>query len=203
MSQYKLTYFNVKALGEPIRMILHYMGKDFEDERVSLEEWQKLKQRSPFGKLPTLEVDGKVLHQSNAVCRYLAKEANLRGSNDWEDLQIDIIVDTFQDFRKEVSLFHHEPDPAVKETKKAKILNETLPYYFSKFDKMVEENKGYFANGKLSWADFYLGGFSDSLVTLLGVDIYADYPNLKTWRAKFFEIPQVKDWISKRPQTAL
>lgn len=52
----------------------------------------------PFGKLPVLEIDGKVCHQTMAICRYLAKKLNLAGRNDWESLQIDIVVDTLIDF---------------------------------------------------------------------------------------------------------
>jgi hypothetical protein len=54
---------------------------------------------TPFGKTPVLEVDGKQIHQSAAICRYLAKQFGLNGSNDWEALEIDAIVDTFTDFR--------------------------------------------------------------------------------------------------------
>ena len=54
---------------------------------------------APFGKAPFLEVDGKQIHQSAAICRYLAKQLGLNGSSDWEDLEIDAIVDTFTDFR--------------------------------------------------------------------------------------------------------
>jgi hypothetical protein len=40
---YKLTYFNVKALGEPIRFLLSYGGVEFEDRRLQGEEWPQLK----------------------------------------------------------------------------------------------------------------------------------------------------------------
>jgi len=40
---YKLTYFNVKALAEPIRFLLSYGGAEFEDHRVEKEEWPQLK----------------------------------------------------------------------------------------------------------------------------------------------------------------
>jgi len=55
---------------------------------------------TPFGKVPVLEIDGKQIHQSGAICRYLAKQFGLNGSNDWEALEIDAIVDTFTDFRR-------------------------------------------------------------------------------------------------------
>lgn len=53
----------------------------------------------PFGQVPVLEMDGKMVHQSVAISRYLAKLVNLTGSNDLEDLEIDAIVDTVTDFR--------------------------------------------------------------------------------------------------------
>lgn len=53
----------------------------------------------PFGKVPILEIDGKVLNQSTAITRYLAKKAGLAGSDDWESLLIDIAVDNIHDLR--------------------------------------------------------------------------------------------------------
>ena len=34
MTTYKLTYFNIMGLGEPVRFMLSYLGKDFEDFRI-------------------------------------------------------------------------------------------------------------------------------------------------------------------------
>lgn len=49
--------------------------------------------------LPCLEVDGKRINSSLACCRYIAREVGLAGSDDWENLQIDTIADTVNDFR--------------------------------------------------------------------------------------------------------
>lgn len=51
----------------------------------------------PYGKLPVLEVDGKKVNQSVAIERCLAKKYKLVGKDDWENLQIDALVDTFVD----------------------------------------------------------------------------------------------------------
>lgn len=74
MPSYKLSYFSVKALGEPIRFLLSYGGEDFQDVRFEKEDWLNLKPNYPFGQVPVLEVDGKVAHQSIAIARYLAKQ---------------------------------------------------------------------------------------------------------------------------------
>lgn len=59
----------------------------------------------PFGQMPVLEVDGLRVHQSAAIARYVAKRVGLAGSNDWESLQIDIVVDSFNDFRLSELIF--------------------------------------------------------------------------------------------------
>jgi glutathione S-transferase len=53
----------------------------------------------PFGKVPALEVDGKLVGQSNAIARYLASKHGLAGKNEWEALQIDSLVDALGDFK--------------------------------------------------------------------------------------------------------
>jgi hypothetical protein len=40
---YKLIYFPVKALAEPIRFLLSYGGVEFEDYRFEREQWPQLK----------------------------------------------------------------------------------------------------------------------------------------------------------------
>lgn len=54
---------------------------------------------TPFGQMPLLEVDGKQVHQSLAIVRYIAKRVGLAGSNDWESLLIDSVGDTANDLR--------------------------------------------------------------------------------------------------------
>ena len=53
----------------------------------------------PFGQVPVLEVDGKKIHQSTAISRYLAKQYGLIGKDDWENLEIDATIDTIHDLR--------------------------------------------------------------------------------------------------------
>lgn len=53
----------------------------------------------PMGQMPVLEVDGKRVHQSLAMCRYVAKQIGLSGNDALEDLQVDAIVDTINEFR--------------------------------------------------------------------------------------------------------
>lgn len=125
MASYKLVYFNVMGLGEPIRFLLSYGGVEFQDIRInhSSEEWSNMKSSipfftlfpyefhdlqlyfnvfsaTPFGQLPTLEINGKVYSQTLPICRYLAKQFNLLGKTDLDTLQIDAIASALYDFRR-------------------------------------------------------------------------------------------------------
>ncbi|GJQ67274.1 hypothetical protein Trydic_g15973 [Trypoxylus dichotomus] len=82
-------------------MLLKYGGIDFVDHRIGLE-WSELKSKMPFGQLPIYEENGKIVNQSLAIGRYVAKKVKLVGDNDWEDLEIDAIVDTVSDLRANV-----------------------------------------------------------------------------------------------------
>ncbi|XP_075222661.1 glutathione S-transferase-like [Lycorma delicatula] len=106
---YKLTYFNAKALAEPIRFLLSHLEINFEDNRFEFDQWPSIKKNMPFGKVPVLEVDGKQLHQSIAIARYLCKKAGLAGKTEYEDLMIDIVVDTISDLRQVQILLHRWP----------------------------------------------------------------------------------------------
>ncbi|TGZ53223.1 Uncharacterized protein DBV15_01566 [Temnothorax longispinosus] len=133
MPPYKLIYFPDIGLGEPIRFLLSYAGIEFVDERIHPNEWPKIKPTMPFGKVPVLEVDGKKIDQSAAICRYLAKQCSLAGKNDWESLEIDATVDTMYDLRANIARFFYESNEQAKE-EKLKAAKETVPYYLERLD---------------------------------------------------------------------
>lgn len=43
MPRYVLTYFNVRGRAEPIRLLFHAAGVEFEDKRLTSEEWAVMK----------------------------------------------------------------------------------------------------------------------------------------------------------------
>lgn len=41
--KFKLTYFNIRGLGEPIRWLFAYGGIEYEDNRIERDDWPTLK----------------------------------------------------------------------------------------------------------------------------------------------------------------
>jgi glutathione S-transferase len=202
MSTYKLTYFNITGLGEPIRFLLSQSGIKFEDVRIEFEDWPKLKSSMPLGQMPVLEINGKAYHQSKAISRFIAKKGNLYGSNELEALEIDAAIETIDDLRQALSIYYWEKDPAIKEKLK-QVAYEKLPFYLDKLEAQVKKNGGYFVGGKLSWADLLWAAHSDYLSFVLAGDPNKDHPELKKLVEKVRALPNIKAYIEKRPKTQL
>ena len=94
MVEYKLYYFDVRALAEVVRLVFAAAGQKYEDIRFTREKWPEWKPKAPFGKAPFLEVtDGSktfTLSQSKAIARYLSRKFGLAGKDDEESALIDM-----------------------------------------------------------------------------------------------------------------
>ncbi|XP_044269427.1 glutathione S-transferase-like [Tribolium madens] len=197
---YKLIYFDYTGLAEISRFLMKYGGIDFEDCRFKLEEWPQLKPKFPFGQLPVLEHKGKVVCQSMAIARYLAKQVKLVGNDDWENLEIDAIIDTINDLRLKFAAWWYEQDEAKKKVIVDNFKKDNLPYYLPRLEEIVKKNKGYLALGRLTWADFYWATISPVFDMVTGIDALANYPELKAARERVNSLPAIKKWIEVRPK---
>ncbi|EEZ99492.1 Glutathione S-transferase S1-like Protein [Tribolium castaneum] len=198
---YKLTYFDGRGLAETSRFIMKYGGIDFEDCRIKREDWPQIKSKYPFGQLPVLEHNGKTVNQSHSIARYLAKQVKLAGNDDWENLEIDAIVDTFNDLRLKIVAYFYEQDEEKKKTILENLNKDVFPQYLTRFEEIVKKNKGYFALGRLTWADFCWATVSPGFDMITKVDTIANYPELKAVRDKVNSLPAIKKWIEQRPKT--
>lgn len=78
-------------------------------------------------------------------------------------------------------------------------MNEVLPFYIDRLDKLVGENGGYFVGGKLSWADITFVALLDYLNFMTKFDIIEKAENLKKLKESVLAEPGIKAWVEKRP----
>merc|ERR1711976_539691 len=210
---YKLSYFNVRWLGEPARGMFAQAGQQYTDVRVSQEEWPvKYKPNMPFGTLPVLEVDGQQLAQSTAIYRFLARELGLCGKDDFAQAQCDAISDYVQDFIKPIGKMGFGEEDSMKAAAK-KFVEEDYPTFLGNFEKILTENgggDGFFVGDSVTWADLVFISFLDVLVdnfdmvkersggVMLTLD---DYPKVKALRDRVRALPAISAWINARRKT--
>lgn len=155
----------------------------------------------PLGQMPVLEVDGKILHQSVSITRFVAKKVGLAGSNDLEAAEIDIAVDTVNEFRAKLASVAYEEDASIQEKKRPHLESEVIPFYLKKLEQMATENNGHLALKRTTWADFYFTGMVNYLNHISKTDLTAKSPNLKKVVDNVLAFKNVKEWVEKRPKT--
>lgn len=204
MSTYKLSYFNLRGRGELIRLVFAAAGVAYEDVRVTRDEWPALKPNTPFGQIPILEIDGKTFCQSNAIARYLARKFKLAGKTDLEELQVDMIIDCFEDIAKPVLAARFESDETRKATLQKKLSEEQLPTFLENLEKILKSNNGgdgFFVGNELTWADLaFLAVYG--WIKLSGNESLIDkHSKLKALKDRVEAVPKIAAWIAKRPVT--
>ena len=115
MSNYKVTYFDFDGgRGEPVRIALHAAGITFEDVRWSFPEFGKNRGSLRFNAVPTLEIDGKVITQSNAISRYIGKMAGIYPEDPLQALYCDEVIEAIEDLTHYTCLLYTSPSPRDK-----------------------------------------------------------------------------------------
>ncbi|TRY76427.1 hypothetical protein TCAL_12508 [Tigriopus californicus] len=209
----RLFYFDGSGRAELSRLIMAQAGIQFEDIRLSAQEWRELKPETPFGQVPILTFEGQMFCQSITIARFLAKRAGLYGDTELEQTYADMIVDCATDFNnKWVAVFRAQSwDEQVSLVRLN--IEAFLPKFFRSTEDMLRARGGkYFAGEKLTYGDIYmfhiLYSFSDPedpfYKTLPHADerlyMLEDYPLLVDLVNRVLAEPGIKEWIKTRPE---
>lgn len=154
MSKFKLTYFDFNGgRGEPIRIAFHAAGVDFEDHRISFEEFTKTRADMRFTCSPELEIDGVTVTQSNSMLRYVGKMAGLYPEDDLQALYCDEAMDAVEDLLHQVvQSFGLEGDEL--KSAREKLVDGWITVFVKGLAEILERGGGeYFADNRLTVAD--------------------------------------------------
>ena len=109
MSSIELIYFPLHGLAGLIRVMAKDQQLEFVDTFMSIDDWPKYKETTPFGKLPLLKIEGVTIAQSKTIARFLARRLNLLGSNDLETACVEQLVDQTTDIKSDsFSMIYNE-----------------------------------------------------------------------------------------------
>uniref|UniRef100_A0A915C0I1 Glutathione S-transferase 1 n=1 Tax=Parascaris univalens TaxID=6257 RepID=A0A915C0I1_PARUN len=201
MGKYKLTYFNAMGRAEIIRLVFAQAGVEFEDIRIEKSDWPALKEKMPFGQLPVLQEDDRMLAQSTAIATYLAKKFGLDGADDWEAAKIQELFGVTSDLVNHAIPFWITTDENEKKKQMDEFEKEHLAPLFVRLDKILQQNgSGFFVGKKLTVADLnmlcIIGLFSSMFPNTA-----AKHPHLTEFKEKIMSLPNIKRWIESRPKT--
>lgn len=154
MTNYRLTYFDIEGgRAEPVRIALHHGGIAFEDDRISFPEFMQMRTTTRFNSVPTMEIDGKVVTQTNAMLRYVGKKVGLYPEDDLQAFYCDEPMEAIEDLlHRIVATFGLEGE----ELKKAReeLAAGWLTTFIRGLDELLTRGGGeYFADNRVTVAD--------------------------------------------------
>jgi glutathione S-transferase len=204
MSKLKLTYFDFHGgRGEPARLALAIGGIEFEDDRIPLQEWPNRKAGTPFGGLPILEVDGKIVTQSNGINRYVGKLTGLYPADPWQAVLCDEAMDAVEDITiKTVATF--DLPEVEKKAARQMLVEGPLRLYLTRLQERFEAQGGrYFAGNRLSVADLKVSVWIAHLRSGKLDHIPTDLPDrvapkLVEHHERVTAVPEIKAYYAKR-----
>ena len=186
-----ITYFDIRARAEPIRLILEELSVDYEDRRVRAEDWPELKPKTPFGRLPSYCEADLEIWQSHAIFRHIARVHDLYGSTESDRVRCDVVEEAFADLNNLVGRAPWRPE--FDETRNDFIANELSPA-LAQLECFLQTNE--------TGTSFWVGS------SLTFVDLIA-FAHLDCTRAMFPEAtvqhPLLQEFctgIAKRPRIA-
>ena len=154
MAKLTLTYFDFDGgRGEPARLALHIGGIAFEDHRIAGKDWPAFRDKTPFLALPTLEVDGQVVSQSNSINRYVGRLTGLYPKDDLQAFLCDEVMDAAEDISTRIGQTIDLPHDAKKKARE-ELAAGHITRYLEQFQARLKAAGGeYFADRRLTVAD--------------------------------------------------
>nr|CAH8874802.1 unnamed protein product [Trichobilharzia regenti] len=158
-------------------------GIEYEDERISFDNWPKIKPSIPGGRLPVVKItekDGKEkwLSESLAIARFFAKKNGMMGSTDDEYYSVEKLIGQVQDWKS--------------------------PHLLNNICESLKESKGKLAVGdQVTLADLVLIAAIDHVTDLDKGFMNGKYPEIHKHRENLLKIsPKLAKYLSERPATA-
>ena len=201
MNKPRLIYFDAPvSRGEECRLALHLAGVDFDDVRIKVADWPALKERTPYGGLPVLELPGvPALAHSNAILVLIGRRYGLHPTDDVEAARHEGMMQHVEDLRAKVSPTLRLPEDQ-KKAARAGLVADYLPAWARAAERNIERGP-FFGGDRIHVVDLkiYMAvrWFNGGKVDHVPATIFADYPKLTGVFNAVSDHPGVKGWYAR------
>uniref|UniRef100_F7AHC2 glutathione transferase n=1 Tax=Ciona intestinalis TaxID=7719 RepID=F7AHC2_CIOIN len=195
-----LGYWDLRGLGEPIRLMLEHAGADYVEKKYQhykladgydRTDWHSVKFSLglAYPNLPYL-IDGDVkVTESWAIMKYLSRKFEKLGpENEEERIKCDVTEGVVQDFRQGFTSMCYNPD---FESLKTNYLRD-LPGKLEMFEKNLSSS-GWLAGPKITYVDF---AFCETLdeMRLTFPGCFDKHPNLLDYLERFNALEKIASY---------
>ncbi|KAK3849452.1 hypothetical protein Pcinc_043797 [Petrolisthes cinctipes] len=197
----ELGYWKIRGLGQHIRLLLEYVGEDYEDKQYTngpapdyfdKSDWKPVKFNLglEFPNLPYY-IDGDIkITQSNAIMYHLGRKHNLCGQTETDKIRVDTLVNMVFDLRYAFAILCYRD----YNTGKDKYM-EALPDKMKVYNDALGDKK-WFVGDEITLPDFMIYETLDVHKTLLDANLLKNYPKLAAFMKRFEELRPIKKYMS-------
>ena len=200
----KLTYFDFAGgRAEPARLAFHLGGIAFEDHRFAPAEFAEVRKTTPLNQVPTLQIGGEQVTQSDAITRYAGKLAGLYPEDPVQALYCDEVMSALEDVTIRIGNTFGLAGDALKSAREA-LAADLLPRYLRWLDSRLEAHGGeYLADRRLTIADLkafvLLGWLASGKLDHIPTDLVVTVaPKLASYVGRIAAIPAIAAWYEVR-----
>ncbi|HLT36120.1 MAG TPA: glutathione S-transferase family protein [Enhygromyxa sp.] len=205
MPKPKLSYFDFAgSRGEECRLALHLAGVEFEDNRIKGPSWPELKDKTPYGSLPTFEIEGRgTLAQSNAILVYIGREHGLHPRDNWQAARHEELMCAAEELRSMVVPTLRITDPDEKRRAREELASGFLPRWGGCVERALTGlGSGPFVAGDtIHVADIKLymvaRWFSSGNVDHVPADVFGKFSRLIGVEQAVAKHPKIVEWYAR------
>ncbi|MBK7399009.1 MAG: glutathione S-transferase family protein [Myxococcales bacterium] len=204
MTKARLTYFDAPvSRGEECRLALHLAGVDFEDHRLTREQWAAVKPTTPFGSAPVLDWPGKpALAQSNAILTFVGRRYDLHPKDDFEAARHEAMMGHVEDLPRGDHPTMRMTDEAEKKRAREQLSATYIPAWAAYAERQIDADGPFFGGATVQVVDFKILMIvrwlkSGALDHVPGT-VLDGAPRLHRVHDAVDAHPRVRDWYEKR-----
>jgi len=197
--------------AEVVRLSLFAGDVPFEDVRIKFgsdeAKAMKAEGKMTFGAIPVMEVDGKMLSQTQAMAVYAAKLAGIHPEDPWDAAKVDECINGCTDATVTISATFRLPDEEKLPAREGLIAPEgRLTMHLGGLEKICAENGscGYAVGSSLTAADLAIwrlvGWITGGVIDGIPSDyVTSTFPSLSKLVATVDAHPKVVEWKEAHP----
>nr|SZF06491.1 Group 8 mite allergen-like protein (mu class glutathione transferase) [Psoroptes ovis] len=206
MSKPTVGYWDIRGLGQPIRLMLTYAGQDFHDKRYNIgpaptfdrSEWlnEKFNLGLDFPNLPYY-IDGDLkMTQTLAILRYLGHKHNMEGKTEHERVRVAMLEQQTHDMFWQFARMCYDEN---MEKLRADLMAK-LPETFKLLSKFMGDHH-FVAGTYVTYVDFFFYEYLLRIKVLMP-EIFNQFDNLKQYVERFESLLRVSEYIKQQqPKT--
>jgi len=194
-----LGYWNIRGLGQSIRLLLAFTGTDFNENLYNFgeapnfnrSEWLEVKNSLGFN-FPNLPyyIDKNIkITESNAIARYIGRKNGLDGKSQEEKVFVDMIENISYNLHNEFADLCYKPILEEKHQNFLFLLKEKLKN-ISKF----LGNKKFIISNEVTFVDFHMYEILD-ILKIFSPETFNQFPNLIEYLINIENLPSIKSYM--------